>query len=392
MSETTNDTNLLDTKKKKLTTDSMKEYTSKLPRFMTTLVGFIIVLLFYVSNSSLILFVCKLAQSNILPTDANCAPYTDNQPSIKPSPIKTNIFPTYTEPEMSMKLEIPYEMNANHALINIFKQYKTSPSSHFLPNYFISVFESMIQFNYTYITVIMNSLNSLLPESVIIGLGPLLCLMLYLFGFMLNTIYFVYTWFANMYWLFRTNNNHSGEGPPKWSDVTIFSPVNLGLGYGMVVMLTLVLVFWFIFLTAIPFTLYHVVILSLLFYHGTMNGKEIGPFHLIIETLKNYKVSIVSIISMFIIVQAFTELGNVAGIISLVTTALIYFGMIGVSLYKPVTEVGLSPITSYQQAIKTCSNRAASNRGFFTNMFAGQRGGGDIMKDIKKIGQMLSEQ
>lgn len=391
MSETTNDTNLLDTKKSSATnSNTIKEYTSKLTRFIGTVIGFILVLLLYVSNSSLILFVCKLAQSNILPTEANCAPYTDNQPSIKPSPIKTNIFPTDTEPKMSMKLEIPYDLNANHALLDIFKQYKTMSSSHFLPNYFIAICESMLQFNYSYITVVMNSLNSLLPESVIVGLGPIICMVLYIFGFILNVIYFVYTWFANMNWLFRTNRNDSGEGPPKWSEVTIFSPVSLGLGYGLVLFMTLLLVFWFVFLISIPVTLYHVAILSLMFYRGIINGKEVGPSYLIIETLKYYKVFIVTVISLFMVIQAFTDLGKMAGLISLATAMLIYFGTIGMNLYQPIPESHLSPMTSYRQATKVCSNRSANRHGFFYNMFAGQQGGG-VVKDLKKIGKMMSE-
>ncbi|MFY7728681.1 MAG: hypothetical protein ACOVRN_04120 [Flavobacterium sp.] len=324
-----------------------------------------------------------------MPTEANCAPYTDNQPSIKPNPIKTNIFPTYTEPPMSMKLEIPYDLNATHTLINVFNQYKNMPSSNFLLNYVIAVCEDMLQFNYVYINTLMNLMNTIFPESLILALGPVMCIFMYLFGFILNMVFFIFTWFSNMHWMFRTNMNDSGEGPPKWSEVTWLSPINWWLGCWMVMFMTIVFMFGFLVISAIPISMYHVAIASLVFYRGILNGKEVSAFHLIKDTLIHYKVSIVTIISIAIVMIAFTKLGNVAGMISLVIMMLIYFGLVSTSLYQPIPESHLSPITTYQQAMKTCGSRNANRSGFLYNMFAGQQGG-SVVKDLKKIGKMMS--
>ena len=163
----------------------------------------------------------KIAQSNILPTDEKCAPYTDNEPIINPSPIQTNIFTTYTDPEMSMKMEIPYDINSKNKLIEIFKNYREKSSSNFLANYFISIAESILQFNYSSITTIMNVINNTFSESAIVGFGPILCGILYVIGIVVNTGYFIYLWFANMSWFFKTNTNDTGNGKPQWSDVTI---------------------------------------------------------------------------------------------------------------------------------------------------------------------------
>jgi hypothetical protein len=220
---------IIDEKKQQETTsssDSINTYASKVVGFLTSLVILILIVLLYFSSSALILFVCKLAQSNILPSEANCAPYTDTEPIIKPSPIQTNIFTTFTDPEMSMKLQIPYDINSKHKIIEIFKQYKEKPSSNFLANYFISISESILQMTYSSINSIMNLMNSTLPETVIVILGPIISSFLYAFGILMNIIYFIYLWFSNMSWFFKTNTNDTGNGKPQWEDVSITSPVN----------------------------------------------------------------------------------------------------------------------------------------------------------------------
>jgi hypothetical protein len=157
------DTSTIDEKKSQDSSSNSKEtYTSKVIGFVFSFVAIFIVILLYFTSSSLILFVCKLAQANILPTEPTCAPYTSTQPIIKPSPIQTNIFTTFTEPEMSMKLEIPYdEYNSKNKIIDMFREYKEKSSSNFLANYFISITETLIQFDYSMINTIMNFFNSL---------------------------------------------------------------------------------------------------------------------------------------------------------------------------------------------------------------------------------------
>ena len=82
---TTNTTNTIDEKKQQSntsTSDSLNKYASKLFGFLRTLIIVIIIVLLYFSTGALVLFVCKLAQSNILPTEANCALYTVKEPVI----------------------------------------------------------------------------------------------------------------------------------------------------------------------------------------------------------------------------------------------------------------------------------------------------------------------
>lgn len=179
MSDTTNDTSFIDQLKEENSSSSNSaNLTTNILSFIRSLIHLILVVLLYFSGSSLILYMCKLAQSNILPTEQECFPYTDNKPNIKP--IKTNIFTTFTDPEMSMKLEFPYDdYNSKNSILDSFREYKNKPASYFLANYIISIIENLINFNYSSINTIMNTLNGL-PEFVIMILGPLIVVFVFL--------------------------------------------------------------------------------------------------------------------------------------------------------------------------------------------------------------------
>jgi hypothetical protein len=380
MSDTINDTD----------TEESTNFASNIVKFLTSVISIFIVVFLYFSGSGLILFVCKLAQSNILPTEQNCYPYTNSKVNIQL--IETNIFTTFTDPEMSMKMEFPYDdFNSSNKVLDIFREYKNKPNSNFLANYFISIFEQLLHFNYTAINTIMNLINSTLPEQAIIGLGPIITGFLYTFGMFINTIYFIYLWFSNMGWFFKTNKNDSGDGKPQWEDVSITSPVNWCLGVGIAIIFVFLLIFGFAFVSVIPLIFYHKAILTTLFYKALMNGKQITSFTIVKETLKYYKLIVVSIISFFVILLAFSNLGVIPGIFSIITLALIYWGILSIDLFKPINETSLTPLVSYNQATKKCSfvEPKKEKHGFLYNLLIGQNGG-NLTKELKKINKNLS--
>lgn len=377
----TNDTSTIDEKKGITSSNS---YASKVINFLKSIAIAIAVILVYFSGGALMLFLCKLAQSNILPTELNCAPYTETKPTI--TPIQTNIFTPFTDPGMSMKLQIPYDINSKYKVIEMFKEYKETPSSNFLANYFISIIESLFQFNYSSINSTMNFMNTTFYEEAIIGLGPIISVFLYAFKIIFNIFYFIYLWFSNMSWFFKTNKNNTGDGKPNWEDVYITSPFNWFSGVG----LSILFAFLFPLFMLLPITCYHYVLFSILFYKAFLNGKQISSFAIILETLKYYKVTIVSIISLFVVLLAFSKLGTIAGISSLVTLFLIYYGIISIDIFKAIPEKNLSPSVSYEQAKKTCSTKAPTSEkhGFLYNLLLGQKGG-NIAKELKRLGKKL---
>ena len=229
MSESS-DTSIIDDKKTESTTSNNGNYVSNIGSFLLTVFIIFLIIVVYYASSGLVLYACKLAQSNILPTDIHCFPYTETKPDIQP--IQTNIFTTFTEPQLSMKMSFPYnEYNSSNKILDMFREYKNKSSSNFLANYFISIMESLIHFNYSAINTILNMLNGL-PEVLLIIFGPIIVGFLSTIIFIVDHLYIIYLWFSNMGWFFKTNSNNSGTGEPKWEDVQITEPINLGSGKG----------------------------------------------------------------------------------------------------------------------------------------------------------------
>ena len=389
MSDVNNDTSAIDQKKEEEESTNSTNYLSKFMKFIISIIVVILIILIYFGVSGLLLYVCKLSQSNILPTEDKCFPYTDNIPEIQK--VKTNLFTTFTEPEMSVKLEFPYnEYNSSNVILDKLREYKKSPSSHFLANYFISIIENLIQFNYSIINTIMNMMNEV-PEILIIAFGPIIVGFIFAINMLINEIYLIYLWFVNMYWFFKTNKNDTGKGNPEWDDVTLLTPVNWFLGFGIVI---LFIILFFVGLPLIAFIPFFILLwcgLSSVMYKGIINNKDVNVFTIIKDVLKYYKVSIVTLISVFVVLLAFSTLGAVPGIFSIITVCLIYFGFVSMDIFNPIEISDLSPVVSNKQAKKICSlkNEIKEKHGFLYNLIFGQKGGGNITNQLKKINKYL---
>lgn len=360
--------------------------------FFTSLICILLLLLFYFSASSAMLFMCKIAQSNILPSDMNCAPYTDSVSTIETK--KINIFEVK---DKSSKIEFPYELNSKNKLLDMFREYKAKPSSHFLANYFISIAEHILQFNYGSISSVMDSVNSMFSEGGIIGVGPIMLLLLYIVGMITNNVYFIYVWFASMHWFFKTNTNDQQEGLPQWEDVSLFlNPVNWSIGAGLVLLFSLLMILGFGVLMGIPTLLFHNSIISTLSCRGYLNGNttdSIGLFTVIKEILLHYKIPIVGLFSFFVIVLAFSNLGPILGVCSVITTAFIYHGTMSTNVFTDTYHEMRTPLTDYTQAKKSCQIKSTSKPvGFIKRIFqllidTNKRGGagGDITAQLKQL-------
>jgi len=367
-----------------------KQFTSNIVSFIISIITVIIVVLFYFSGSSLILFVCKLAQSNILPTQHNCYPYTEGKPDIQH--IKTNIFPTFTDPEMSMKMEFPYDSyNSSNAILDMFREYKNHPDSNFLANYLISIIESLMSFNYSAINIMMNAVNNL-PEYLIVWFGPIIIGFLFAFTLLLNFPYLICVWFLNMNWFFKTNANDENVGSPKWRDITIMSPFYWLIGISFIILFTNIFFFGYGFILSMPFLILSYCCLTSLMYKSVLNNKTISSFSLIKDVFKYYKLSIVGIITMSFVSLAFVKLGSIPGILSILATILVYFGIISMDIFKPVAESQLTPSVSYYQAAKKCTfiRPREVKHGFLYNLLFGQKGG-SLSKELQNIGKQINK-
>jgi hypothetical protein len=381
------DTSAIDEKNEENNSTDSQNYLSNLKDYILSIINIIIRLLIYYFISAFVLYSCKLAQSNILPTETECYPYTNTHPKIKSIPI--NIFTTFEEDqELSMKMKIPYDdINSKNSILDMFRKYKEKTNSNFLANYFISIVEGLYQFNYMVLNFTFNSINGTLPEMAIIILGPIIFLLLLLLFIFAGHFYLFYLWFANMSWFFKTNLNDSGSGKPEWDDVGLASPYAYFSGFALC-LLFVILFFTFSPLISLAASIISIIsVFSIGGYKGEMNGKNISLINIIKGVFKHYKTLIACVVSFFVVLNAFSKLGPVPGVFSLLTLLLVYFGILPINVFNSEKKMELfSPLVSYDQAAKSCSYEEPpkENRGMlYDALFGGEK----LIKQLKQIGK-----
>jgi hypothetical protein len=386
------DTKTIDEKKNKNNDEiSMKDRASGLVKFILTTIILILMVVSYFGLSGFVLYACKLAQSNILPSDTNCYPYTDNKASI--DSIESNVFITSSNPPLSTKINFPHDKyNFKNMIIDLFRDYKNEPNSYFLANYFISIIESLIAFNYSCINYIFNSLNGA-PEIVILLFGPIITSFIGTLIVILDNFYLIYLWFSKMSWFFKTNTNANTDKVPLWESVTMFSPFN----YMMAVLLVILFVIIFFVLLGglplLPFVTFTWCLFSCVSFKSEMNNKSSDVFTLIKDMFNFYKVYIMSFASAFIVLSAFANLGVVEGIVCIISLCLIIWGVVSINIFKSIKPEDLSELVTNKQAIKICNKVDKKNRfSVYDFLFSNkQKGGKQFTNELKKIGEKLKQ-
>ena len=338
-------------------------------KFLLLLVVVILVILTYFGSASFILYMCKIAQSNILPTKSNCMPYQGNDPSI--TPIKTNIFVTLSNPPLSEKLAFSYLKNKEFMILDMLREYKEDPEAGFIINYFISIIDNIAVFNYSSLNIFFNLLNQI-PEILLMLIGPFVSFLYISFIFSLSYLVMIGSWFYEMRWFFKTSTTENNK--PKWENN--FSIMNIIIGYWLIWVFIAFFVLFMILgiIQLIPVFLMLMCLISILGYNGELNGQEATVFTVMKELFKTYKVTISTIITFFIIILSFISLGRTPGIISIITVLLIYFGTLSIDTFQPMkTNMNLTPLVSNKQAINKCKAeiKSAFGTGFLSRIFSG---------------------
>jgi len=385
-----NDTSAIDEKNAQ-NSSSSSNYLSNVGKFVFNVFVMFIIIAVYFGSGALLLYACKLGQSNILPTITDCFPYKDTKPNIQP--IKINIFNTiFSDPSVSNKINFPYnDYNSSNKILDLFREYKNEPKSYFLANYLISIMETITQFNYSSFNFILNLLNEL-PEFLIVLFGPIVASIIISIIFLIDHLYLIYLWFANMGWFFKTNTNDSGTGKPNWEDVTLINWFGFWCAVGLVILFAILFIFAYPFLSFIALLSMSWCIFSCITYKAELNGTPITSATVIQDVYKYYKLIMIGIFSLFVILSAFSKLGTGPGIFSIITLVFIYFGIISIDLFKEVGKENLTPLTSYKQAKKTCSMtpKVKENHGLLYDLiFDGGQHGGNITKELKKLGKKI---
>jgi hypothetical protein len=395
MSETT-DTSAIDEKNEEANNPKSDDVIKNTFNFILLLFVLLIVVCLFFTSGGLILYVCKLAQSNILPTDKNSMPYTDIKPSIEK--IQSDIFTTTIKDDktgktetLSKKISFPYdEYNSSNYVLDMFRNYKNKSNSNFLVNYIISLIEPLIQLNYSIINKLSNMLNDR-SDTFIILVGPILVSIVSMFTLLIDQLYLLYLWFANMTWFFKTNTNDSGTGKPNWEPVTITSPFYFWIGLLFVFMFCILFIFSLPVLSIFAAFAIAWAGFSCFFYKANLNGKMVNALDIIQNEFKYFKIPFIWTFSILLIISAFSRLGPLFGFLSIVSLMLIKYNIIPLDLFAPLPKDifikdGFTSLVKNVHQAKRSSNftePTKSKHGFLYNLLIGQKGG--ITNDLKNL-------
>jgi len=364
--------------KKTDSSSSTKTQTINIKGFIISLISLFIFIFLYFSFSGINLYLSKLSQANILPTDIKCFPYTDHIPSI--SQIISNIFYATNEngENMSMKIQfdIPFnDTKSKHSFIQSLQKYKGTPQqpAHFLARYFIEIMESLMQLNYVGMTTYFNSLNSL-PETVCVLISPILTGFFLMFAMFVEFFYFIFIWFYCMQIFFEkdptSQNNNSNETNKREKIELMSDPVNYMIAIAFAFLFFIILTVIIGAIPIISIIVFIICVFTVMDYkaHFINSQNEKGmkaTISVIINNIfKYYKGTIATLFSVFFISNIITYLGTIPGIISIIVIILIFFNKLGIPIFKtniPESKY-LSKIIEVYQANRTCTNNETSTK------------------------------
>jgi hypothetical protein len=352
--------------------------------FFTNLLSKFKNLFFVILVGSIVLYGARVSQSNILPTDYNCFPYTDVIPIIGKAIINTDIVKSKELGEISTKIIFPFEpdhVNRNvlkEGFISYFKNLKQSKDSNTLYLYISTIIHSLLSVNISLFNTVYNMMNSNLTETIIIFLSPIVMIILFMLLFFGNSFYLVYLFLYNTCLFYSTKTVDLTTDKASWEQKEDDSMWTFGMfffGNWWKSILIIIGVLFFLstiggFLLPIlsVFAILYSFLLPLfmeaeLYNPDNPSKKTPYTFKTAFMNILKYKMSIIMyIISFIVISDAFSTLGVYAGVMAIIVCLLLYF--FKPQIYQPYVpkqilshHVGFSPST---QATRECSIVAAS--------------------------------
>jgi hypothetical protein len=299
------------------------------------------------------LWLCKVAQTNILPSDYRGAPYTDLPPIINSIITQVNFF-KQGEETWSTKLLFPYlyipdrssndskPINSQFSVLNTLRELNESPSISGTAMFFIYMIESLFCVNYYTINMFFSFFNTFY-EWFIVLFGGYLIMFTVIANLVLSNLCFIYTFFSGIFsWIWKINK------PEKVMEDGLKLEKPNVIQHWFYISLTQMPLTWFsslietIFLLNcfIPFILigntfvFHIVILyclisSVFIIAKVADGERVGQDYsfstLYINKMRYMLMPVFLLMSIFVVIGANAYLGKternaaiVAGIIVLI--------------------------------------------------------------------------
>lgn len=362
-------------------------------------VGTILLPVIYCVFSGLVLFSCKVGQSDMLPKE-NCFPFTTNSGTFEPSEngkvVTLDIFTSdgLLTPSLSEKFHLDYENNKYYQLFDKLLAYKKDDKSSVLGNYAADVIIDNLMFHLTGLGLYFSFLNQI-PEILILIFGPgitffVLFVVMVLLGFFNS----MYSFVTNMKWFFKQHVNDKWEEKSwfsftPWLLLFVFSMIFfIGLFTGLFILLS--------FLSMCS------AMMSILYFNATItevtittdkDGKETGrkennvpitPLKTFVKVVTVYQFTIATIMCLILFTIMATIFEPEVLIPPAILIGLAAFGKI-FTIFTPTKDPNLSPLTKLgtKQVIRKCTKS--------TGIELSQMGGKRLVQEIKRVGSKLKK-
>jgi hypothetical protein len=355
MSTTTSDTEAIDDKKDTTPTTNPLSGT-----FMATMFSKLLLLGIIVVTGTCMVYTCRVAQSNILPTDLNCYPYTNMMPIIEDIPINIDVVKT-SEGIFSTQIKFPFSENMESLKFGLFGYLKNMIESKDAGNfqlYAATTIQQLLATNLAIINWIFNLYNSYFTESMIIFIVPFLLIFINFFTGIVNSFYLMFLWFYNLPLLFSVPTR-TATGSTSWNKGDMWSINNwwrsLFWIFIFVLLFFILGIGLIIPILAGSITLYS--ILSPLF----MTARKVDDpekKYTIMDAFMNiieYKMRVIMfIVSYFVISDAYSSYGSYSALVAIIACLLLYFFT---DIYKQYIPETKTPWTNnFKQAAKSCES------------------------------------
>jgi len=357
---------------------------------------------------SSILYVCKVATANILPTDVECSPYNSNAPDVTPVDVDVDIN-KINDKFYSTKINFPFnksgdadvdkiaDYNRSNLILEWIAKQKDTYNSWGIKMYFISIIEGLFEINYRAINKLFHFMNKNLYEFIILLFGPWLFLFIAPIISILTFLYSIYLSVTEFHWIFKENVNTKAGNLPKWEDVTFMNFYNFALScvesLFVLGFLVVMFIFGFAATTGITSLIFIICIISALLMKSMISDGEnmkqpYGVFKTFTDLLYSKMHYVMIIISLVMILLSFSYLGTASGIFAIIACVILFLGLIANTLYNRQIPNDSTPglaSEETEQAIRTCSKVIKSNE---STLFGGEK---NILSELKKYTDSLSK-
>lgn len=362
-------------------------------------IGTILLPLIYCMFSGLVLFSCKVGQSDMLPKE-NCFPFTSNSGEFVPSDkgkVTLDIFTSggILTPTLSEKFHLDYEVNKNFQLLDKLLAYKKDDNSSVLGNYAADVIIDNLMFHMTCLGLYFSFLNQI-PEILILIAGPgvtffVLFVVMVLVGF----FNLMYSWVSNMKWFFQQRVKD------KWEEKSWFSftPWLLLFVFGMIFFFGVftglfVLLSFFSMCSAMMTILYFNATITEVTITKGKDGEEHGrkennvpmtPLKTFMKVITVYQFIIATIMCLILFTTMATIFEPEVLILPAILIGLVGFGKI-FTIFTPTEDPNLSQLTTLgtKQIVRKCTKGGGG-------IELSQMGGKRLVQEIKRAGSNLKK-